>query len=55
MTMRDRMLNLMDSLISIVDRVAKNENAKPEEIAALPALVESIVNITRYAVIEKKD
>lgn len=52
-TVKERMIHVMDELISVIDRIAENEDAKPEEIALLPALAESVVNITGHAVIEK--
>lgn len=53
-TIRDRMLRVMDDIITVIDRIAADENAKPEEIAALPALANCLVQISAYAVIEKK-
>lgn len=52
MTQKEKMVSLMDDLRSVVHRIANNENATPEEIAVLPALADSIVHITGYAVIE---
>lgn len=52
-TVKSKMIRLMDSLISVAERIASDENAKPEEIAALPALANSVIAITAYAVIEK--
>ena len=54
MTVKEKMVHLMDTLISVVDRIAKDENAEPEKLALLPALTESIVNITGYAVINER-
>lgn len=54
-TVKDKMLRLMDDLLFVVHKIATDEDAKPEEIAALPALADSIVHITAYAVIEKRD
>ena len=54
-TVKSKMLRLMDDLLLVTNRISNDENAKPEEIAALPALADSIVRITAYAVIEKKD
>ena len=53
-TVRSKMIRLMVALISVAERIAQNENAKPEEIAALPGIANSVVNITAYAVIEPK-
>lgn len=53
-TVRDRMLHVMDDIIAIIDRIAADENAKPEDVATLPALVNCLVQISGYAVIEKK-
>ena len=53
-SVRNKMIRLMDALLLVVERTVKNEKATPEEIAALPALANSIVNITSYAVIEPK-
>lgn len=54
MTVKEKMVHLMDTLINVVDRIAEDENAKPEKLALLPALTEKIVNITGYAVIDEK-
>ncbi len=54
MTVKEKMVHLMDSLINVVDRISKEENAELEKLALLPALTESIVCITGYAVIEDK-
>lgn len=54
-SVKSKMIRLMDALITVAERTAKNENATPEEIATLPALANSIVNITSYAVIEQKE
>ena len=52
MTQKEKMINLMDDLLSVVHRISNDKSATPEEIAALPALADSIVHITGYAVIE---
>ena len=52
MTQKEKMISLMDDLLSVVHRISNNKEATPEEIAALPALADSIVHITGYAVIE---
>ncbi len=52
---REKMIQLMDSLLLVVDRIAKDEDAFPEEIALLPELADAIVKITEYVAIEKKD
>lgn len=52
-TVKEKMIHLMDTLINVVDRIAKDENAEPEMLALIPALVECVVNITGYAVIEE--
>ena len=54
MTVKEKMVHLMDSLINVVDRIAKDENAEPEKLALLPALAQSIVSITGYAVINER-
>lgn len=54
-TVREKMIRLMDYSIDVVKRISEKEDAMPGEIAALPALIDSIVNITAYAVIEKKN
>lgn len=53
-TVREKMIRLMDALLVVAERTARKENATPEEVAALPALANSIVNITSFAVIEPK-
>lgn len=53
-TVKEKMVNLMDTLINVIDRIAKDENAEPEKLALLPALTESVVNITEYAVINER-
>lgn len=53
-TVKEKMVHLMDSLINVVDRIAKDENAEPEKLALLPALTQSIVSITGYAVINER-
>lgn len=55
MTVREKMIKMMDALLLSAERISQNENAKPEEIALLPALASAMVEITAYAVIEKKD
>ena len=55
MTVKAKMIRLMDALLTVAERISEKENATPEEIAVLPALADSIVNITGYAVIEPKD
>ena len=52
-TVKSKMIRLMDALLLVAERTAQKENATPEEIAVLPALADSIVNITGYAVIER--
>lgn len=54
MTVKEKMVHLMDTLINVVDRIAEDENAEPEKLALLPALTEKIVNITEYAVINER-
>ncbi len=54
MTAKEKMVHLMDRLINVVDRIAKDENAEPEKLALLPALTQSIVSITGYAVINER-
>ena len=54
MTAKEKMVHLMDRLINVVDRIAKDENAEPEKLALLPALMQSIVSITGYAVINER-
>lgn len=54
-TVREKMIRLMDYSIDVVKKISEKEDAMPEEIASLPALIDSIVNITAHAVIEKKD
>lgn len=49
---KEKMTHVMDKLISVIDRIAEDENAKPEEIAALQALAQSVIDITAYAVIK---
>lgn len=53
-TMKERMLHLIDLMIGEVERICEKENPEPEEVKLVPALVDSIVQITAYAVIEKK-
>lgn len=55
MTVRERMINLMDDLLKVVHRISENEKATAEELALLPQLTDAIVYITRFAVIEKKE
>ncbi len=50
-----KMIHLMDLLLQEVETIVNKEDQTPQEIAALPALADSIVHITGYAVIEKKD
>lgn len=52
---RDKMIRLMDMLLKEVDQLVAKENQTPEELKALPALADSIVNITAHAVIERRD
>lgn len=52
MTQKEKMISLMDDLLGVVHRIARDKSATPEEIAVLPALANSIVYITGYAVIE---
>lgn len=52
MTQKEKMISLMDDLLAVVHRISNNKSATPEEIAVLPALANSIVYITGYAVIE---
>lgn len=54
-TVKDRMLHVMDDIISVIDRISENKDAKPEEVATLPALVNCLVDITAYAVIEPRN
>lgn len=54
-TTRDKMVRLMDALIEVAVRIADDKNAKPEELSILPALADSVVRITGYAVIEKNN
>ena len=54
MTVKEKMVHLMDTLINVVDRIAKDENAEPEKLALLPALTKSIIDITGYAVINER-
>lgn len=52
MTQREKMVKLMDSLLvavaAITGRICENK-AKPEELAILPTLVDSINALTKYA------
>ena len=48
-TTKEKLIGMMDALIGFVERIASNENAKPEEIAALPAIVNCITHLTSYA------
>ena len=52
---RDKMIRLMDMLLKEVDQLVAKENQTPEELKALPAPADSIVNITAHAVIERRD
>lgn len=54
-TVKDKMVRLMDLLLQEVEKIVNAENPTPQEVATLPALANSIVNITGYAVIEPKD
>ncbi len=54
-TVRERMLHVLDLEISVMERIADKKEAKPEELALLPALADSICRITSYAVIEAKN
>lgn len=54
-TVREKMVHLMDLLLQEVEQIVRKKDPTPQEIAALPALADSIVNITGYAVIEPKD
>jgi len=51
----ERKIYVIDILIGEMERISKKEKPEPEEIALLPALVNSIVSVTGYAVIEKKN
>lgn len=53
-TVRDKMVRLMDMLLTEVNKIVSKDDQTPEEIAALPVLADSIVNITAHAVIERK-
>ena len=53
--MKERMLHLIDLMIGEVEQICEKENPEPEEVKLIPALVDSIVQITAYAVIEKKE
>lgn len=48
MTQKEKLIKLMDNLMSFAERACL-ENAKPEEIAVLPAVVDSITRLTNYA------
>ncbi len=52
---KEKMIHLMDLLLQEVETIVNKDEPTPQEIATLPALANSIVNITGYAVIEKKD
>lgn len=54
MTVKERMLKLMDLLLEESEKIIKKDAPTPQEIAVLPALAEAIVRITAYAVIEKQ-
>lgn len=54
-TMKERMLHLIDLMIGEVERICQKDNPEPEEVKLIPVLVDSIVQITAYAVIEKKE
>ena len=54
-TMKERMLHLIDLMIGEVEQICEKDNPEPEEVALIPTLVDSIVQITAYAVIEKKE
>lgn len=52
MTQKEKMISLMDDLLTVVHRISNDKRATPQEIAVLPALADSIVHITGYAIIE---
>lgn len=52
-SVKEKMVSAMDAILSVIERIAANEKATPEELKALPELVNAMVQITGYAVIEK--
>lgn len=52
MTQREKMIKLMDSLLEVAMTISERictEKAKPEELAVLPALTDSINALSKYA------
>ncbi len=52
--MRDKLIKVVDQLCGFIER-ATSEQAKEIEIQVLPSVVNSLTNLTAYAVIEKKE
>ncbi len=52
MTQREKMIELMDNLLAAAEAITSRiceDKAKPEELAILPALTDSINALTKYA------
>lgn len=54
-TMKEKMVRVIDILIEEMEDIHAKKEKEPKERELLPVLAGAIVNITGYAVIEKKD
>jgi len=51
---KEKLIRLMDSIISIIDQIAGDDNAKPEEVAVLPDLINCVKRIISNSIMEEK-
>ena len=54
-TMKEKMVHVIDIMIEELEELHAKKNKEPEELAMIPKLVESITHVTAYAVIEKPE
>ena len=51
-SVKEKMVTVMDALLSVIERIAANEKATAEELEVLPQLAIAMAQLTGYAVIE---